>query len=78
MFYKKEKNCEINCEIKCERTPKEIVKHQYIIICFTNEINCEIKCERKWNAINESMTDFFVWLVLFCFVWFVYFEKVKQ
>jgi hypothetical protein len=24
------------------------------------------------------MTDFFVWLVLFCFVWFVYFEKVKQ
>ena len=37
------------------------------IIC---ERKCERNCERKWNAINESMTDFFVW--------FVYFEKVKQ
>jgi hypothetical protein len=62
--------------IKKRETPKAIVKHQYIIICFTNEINCEINCERnceincernceiKWNAINQSMTDFF--------------EKVKQ
>jgi hypothetical protein len=60
MFYKKEINCERNCEINCERNCEINCERKCEINC---ERNCERNCEIKWNAINESMTDFFVCLV---------------